>query len=136
MAAYAVFVDAAYLERSAARALALRGHGLALDPRAGVRWAAGLGMAHGSGERLLRVYWYDGAFEPTHRHYRSQRQYFEAVHDVPAVALRLGYVVERTPLWHAPVRQALRSCGVAMAEFERHYRLGAAPLEGRASSEL
>jgi hypothetical protein len=122
MGAYAVFVDAAHLERSGARALKLRVLGAVLDPGAVVRWAAGLGPVHGSGERLLRVYWYDGAFEPTHPDFRGQRQYFEAVQDVPALVLRLGYVVERTPVWQTPVRQALRSCGVALTDFEKHFK--------------
>jgi uncharacterized LabA/DUF88 family protein len=122
MGVYAVFVDAAYLERSGYRTLRITSQRLLLDPRAVVRWAHRLGRGRGSGERLLRTYWYDGAFEPTHRDYRGQRQYFDAVQDVPGVVLRLGYVVERTPAWQTPVRRALRSCGVALADFERHFR--------------
>src|SRR5262249_37186417 len=121
MGAYTVFVDAAYLERSGARALSLAMPGPLLDPRSVATWAAGLQTTHGPGDRLLRMYWYDGAFDPTHREYGSQRQYFDAIEDVPGLVLRLGYVVERVPSWQTPVRRALRSCGVASSDFEKHF---------------
>jgi uncharacterized LabA/DUF88 family protein len=35
--------------------------------------------------------------------------------------VRLGYLVERTPNWHHPLRQALKKCGVDLKEFEKHF---------------
>jgi uncharacterized LabA/DUF88 family protein len=71
--------------------------------------------------RSLRTYWYDGAFDPTDRRYRSQRTYFDAVAATPGVQIRLGHVQERTPCWQHSVKKAIEACGVDLAEFERHY---------------
>ncbi|MGH7882829.1 MAG: NYN domain-containing protein [Candidatus Dormibacteraceae bacterium] len=114
---YAVFVDAGYLKHSGARALKRRAHELTLDANAVLAWAKSLG----SRDSLLRVYWYDGEFEPGHVEYANQRRYFNAIEDVPGINLRLGYVVERPPTWHYAVKQALKACGVSLTDFERHF---------------
>ncbi len=119
-ACYAVFIDAGYLKHSAARALKRKAHDLIPRARPVVEWARTLGSS--AGDTLLRVYWYDGAFDPGHAEYARQRRYFSAIEDVPGVQLRLGYVVERPAAWHHAIKQALKSCGVEVADFERHFR--------------
>lgn len=121
MALYAVFIDAGYLKHSGARALKLKAHHLTLDAKAVVGWARNLGQQFGVADSLLRVYWYDGEFDPSHSEYKKQRSYFHAIEDVPGVNLRLGYVVERPPSWHYAVKQALKACGVPLATFEQHF---------------
>jgi hypothetical protein len=121
MAYYAVFIDAGYLKRSAARALKCKAHEITLDAASVVTWARGLGKGGASGDTLLRVYWYDGEFDPGHHEYPEQRRYFNSIGDVPGVHLRLGYVVERSPNWHYAVKQALAACGVTLADFEKHF---------------
>jgi uncharacterized LabA/DUF88 family protein len=122
MASYAVFVDAAYLKRSGARALKRQAHRLTLDAGAVVSWAKGLGQQLGSSsDSLLRIYWYDGEFDSSHAEHAKQRRYFNAIEDVPGISLRKGYVVERSPTWHHAVRQALKACGAPLANFEKHF---------------
>ncbi len=122
MAYYAVFVDAGYLKHSAARTLKRKAHQLTLQAEPIVAWARDLGKQFGPDDQLLRVYWYEGEFDPGQLEYQGQRRYFNAIEDVPGVQLRLGYVVERSPTWHYAVKQALQACGVKLADFEKHFK--------------
>ena len=77
-----------------------------------------------AGERdreFLRAYWYDGEFDTSDARHETQRRYFDAIHDIPGVQLRLGYLVERTPGWHHAVRQAVKACGVDLKTFEGYF---------------
>jgi hypothetical protein len=122
VAFYAVFIDAGYLKHSGARALKRQARQLTLDAAAVVRWSRDLGTKHGSADSLLRVHWYDGEFDPSHPEYPKQRRYFNAIEDVPGVQIRKGYVVERSPTWHYAVKQALKGCGVPLADFEQRFK--------------
>ena len=122
MAYYAVFIDAGYLKHSGARALKRKAHQITLHAAPVIEWARGLGKAVGTGDTLLRVYWYDGEFDPGHAEYAGQRRYFNSVEEVPGVQLRLGYVVERPPTWHYAVKQAVAACGVKLTDFEKHFQ--------------
>lgn len=117
---YTAFVDAAFLHRAGARTLGKKVGDVRLQADEVVAWARGL-AEHGAGQTLLRVYWYDGEFATNDDRYPGQRRYFDAIENTVGIKLRLGYVVERTPEWHYPLRQALEKCGVDMAEFEKHF---------------
>ena len=57
-------------------------------------WFEGLSDTHLSGERPLRVYWYDAIHAPTHRAYPSQRRFFDALGEAHGVQLRLGHLLD------------------------------------------
>jgi uncharacterized LabA/DUF88 family protein len=118
---YAVFVDAGYLKNSAARALSKPVHKVKLNAEAVVLWARGLAGQHELGNSLLRVYWYDGTFDPSHAEYPRHQRYIDRLWDVPGIQLRLGHVVERQPAWHNAIKYALKACGVSLAEFKKHF---------------
>lgn len=58
------------------------------------RWFEGLSDTHLSGERPLRVYWYDGIHAPDHPAYPSQKNFFEAIGRAHGVQLRLGHLLD------------------------------------------
>ena len=81
------------------------------------------------GSKLLRTYWYDGAFAPSHPKAAAQRRYFEVIARAPGVQLRLGHVAVWKPRFKAPIRRAVasaaREMGVDPAElldrFDDHW---------------
>jgi uncharacterized LabA/DUF88 family protein len=119
VAFYAAFVDAGFLKAEGARALRRRRGQIFVNAAAVVDWAKSLNLG---GNSFLRVYWYDGEFDPSDSRYASQRKMFEAIERVPGIKLRLGYVVERTPSWHHAVQRAIKACGWDVAEFQKHFR--------------
>ncbi len=120
MATYAVFIDGGYLKAGGAKALKKRTHQVQLDADALMKWIREL-KPYERDDELLRVYWYDGEFDSSDPRHESQRRYFDAIDSTPGLEVRLGYLVERTPHWHHPLRQALKKCGVDMKEFEKHF---------------
>lgn len=84
---YVGFVDAGVLR-------ALRKKYFRPKVRVFWNWFEGLSDTHLSGERPLRVYWYDGIHAPTHPVYRSQRRFYDALGKAQGVQLRLGHLVE------------------------------------------
>ena len=72
-----------------------------------VDWFRGLETTELKGERFLRLYWYDGAFDPQDPRYAGQRRMFDAIAEVPGIQLRLGHLVER-----ADQRNILQQKGV------------------------
>lgn len=58
------------------------------------KWFEGLSDTHLSGERPLRVYWYDAIRAPTDRAYPSQRKFFDALGKAHGVQVRLGHQVD------------------------------------------
>ena len=59
-----------------------------------IDWFRNLEKTDLSGERFLRIYWYDGAFRPEDRRYHSQRRMFDAIESIPGIQLRLGHLTE------------------------------------------
>lgn len=112
------FLDVGYLRAEAARML---GSQVAPDAQGCVTFLRTL--AEKELCPLLRVYWYDGAFEAGHQRYQSQRPYLDAIASCPGIQLRLGYMRETTPSWQKGVKNALTSCGVSLADFESHFKL-------------
>lgn len=127
---YAGFVDVGYLRAEGAKALG--GNRSVAYPAASVvvDWLRSLGSGELAGQSLERVYWYDGAFDPSHPRAARQRRAFNAIGQTPGLTLRLGYMVERrSPLEH-PIRAALAStaAGLGIApqslldEFDKHWQ--------------
>ena len=78
---------------------------------------------------FVRAYWYDGAFDPSHREYAGQRAYFDAIAFTPGVQLRLGHIAERSSRIERPILLALRNAAAGLdvdadklvTEFGRHW---------------
>ena len=120
MATYAAFIDGGYLKAGGAKTLSKKTHQVQLDAGALMAWVRRLNP-YDRPDELLRAYWYDGEFDSSDPRHASQRRYFDALDSTPGLEVRLGYLVERTPKWHHPLRQALKKCGVDMKEFEKHF---------------
>ena len=65
-------------------------------------WFRGLEKNELRGERFLRLYWYDGRYDPSHPRYPSQRRFFDAIGQTPGIQMRFGHLVERAD---APLQQ-------------------------------
>ncbi|HUB73990.1 MAG TPA: NYN domain-containing protein [Solirubrobacteraceae bacterium] len=118
---YAGFIDYGFLDAAGAKALGRKK--AEVKPNAGgcVDWLRTVGPKLDGTPTLLRVYWYDAAFDPSDARYPSQRRYFDAIGRTPGVQLRLGHLRERTPSWHYALRKALERCNVDPDEFEEHF---------------
>jgi uncharacterized LabA/DUF88 family protein len=97
------------------------------DARGCVEWLSALArrLALTAPSPLLRVYWYDGAFDAADPRYGGQRVFFDAIASTPGIQLRLGHLRERTPRWQHAVRNAVLACGVDLAKFEMHFQFRA-----------
>jgi uncharacterized LabA/DUF88 family protein len=116
------FLDYGFLSAEGAKTLGLPRARVRPDAAACVHWFADLAAHLPSGsEPLLRVYWYDAAFDPRHARYPPQRRFFDALGATPGLQLRLGHLQEITPGWHHAVRQAVVAAGADLAAFERHF---------------
>lgn len=102
----AAFVDAGFLKAAGATALGQKTSQVRPDARAVVEYFRN---SLEPDERILRVYWYDGAYEPNHQQYGSQRSYFDAIAFTPGIQLRLGHIQESKPRWHSAVKGAIKS---------------------------
>ena len=87
--AYAGFVDAGYLRAEGAKAIGKRAPEVRLNASAAVGWLRGMDRRI-VGSVFLRAYWYDGAFDPSHKEYVGQRRYFDAIARTPGIQLRWG----------------------------------------------
>ena len=117
------FVDAAFLEKEGVKALGVYKRDRKTDARAVMAWLRKSYSRHSyeaskqytwgsqvpawGGAKLLRAYWYDGAFDPHHPKAPAQRRYFEAIARAPGVQLRLGHVAEWKPRFKKPIRRAI-----------------------------
>ena len=127
-ATYAGFVDAGYLRAEGAMAIGKRAPEVRLDASVTVGWLRGMDKGIVFGE-LLRAYWYDGAFDPSHKEYGGQRRYFDAIAHTPGIQLRLGHIAERQSPMATPIRRALRKTaeglgvdpGALLAEFDSQW---------------
>lgn len=130
---YAGFLDAGFLKAEGAKVLNSKPNDVRLNASFIVEWFHQL---HTNGEipyfsssRLLRVYWYDGAYSPSHAKFESQRRYHDAIAYAPGVQLRLGQVVERPTKLKTPIYNALKTAAKGLAlepnklirEFEKNW---------------
>lgn len=120
MATYAAFIDGGYLKAGGAATLKKKTYQLQLNAEELMKWVRAL-RPYGPDDELLRAYWYDGEFDESDPRHADQRRYFDALDSTPGLEVRLGYLVERTPKWHHPLKQALKKCGVDLKEFEKHF---------------
>lgn len=102
-----VFADAGFLKSQGSEAA----HGIpaaqcTVDARSAVKELGALAVA-ASGEQLLRVYWYDGAFPRRDPRARAQTRYFDSISLTPRLTVRLGTIKQREPAWLRPLRRAL-----------------------------
>ena len=122
MEQHAGFIDVGYLKAASAGALKLKTRQLKPRADACVSWLSGLAPSIPGDSTLLRVYWYDGAYDPRHARHAAQRRYFDAIANIPGVQLRLGHLQVRTPKWQYPVKAALGRVGVDLKTFEQHFQ--------------
>ena len=127
--AFAGFVDVGFLRAEGAKAVNRRVQDVRPDASALVRWFKTIGRLVLYPQPLLRIYWYDGAFEPEHEEYQQQRRFFDAIAYTPGVQLRLGHIAERKPRFQSPIERALRETADGLGvnrtdlinEFNRHW---------------
>ena len=134
MVTFAGFIDAGYLRAQGAEVLRWHRPSVRLSAKGIVEWYEKLGdrnegaFGHGNGD-FLRAYWYDGAFDPQHERFETQREYFNAVKQTPGIQLRLGRITERKPKHQKPIISALKNTAkslgmqpdVLLAEFENQW---------------
>lgn len=131
---YAGFVDAGFLRAEGARVLNGKANDVRLRASFIVEWFHQLPtnneIPNFSGSKLLRVYWYDGAYAPSHAKFGSQRPYHDAIAYQPGIQLRLGQVVERPTKWKKPIYNALENTAKGLhvepkrliEEFEKNWK--------------
>ena len=131
---YAGFVDAGFLKAEGAKILERKPSQVYFDAGQIVQWVRGLYAPHVTPlavtSRLLRVYWYDGAFAPSHPRYQDQHSFHDAIANVPGIQLRLGQMVERPSKLKAPIQSALKSTANGLGidpkrllcEFNNHWK--------------
>ena len=103
------FIDVGYLKAEGARVLGANANSVRLEASRVVQWFRGEISNDESLRRFLRAYWYDGAFDPSHRNYESQRRYFDAIAFTPGIQIRLGHLVERPSRIRVAMLNALRN---------------------------
>ena len=104
------FVDVGYLKAEGARTMGKKASEVRLEASRVVEWFYTLTTAHS----FLRAYWYDGAFDPSHRSYESQRRYFDAIAYTPGIQIRLGHLVERPSRIRGAMLNALRKTALGV----------------------
>lgn len=130
---YAGFVDAGFLKAEGAKVLNKRPNQVQFDARQVVKWLQDLHAPHVTSytvtSRLLRIYWYDGEYSPSHPSYKGLRSFHDAIADVPGIQLRLGQMVERPSRLKVPIYKALTNTAYGLsidpqtliAEFEKNW---------------
>ena len=131
---YASFVDAGFLRAEGAKVLGRKSNQVQFDAKQVVEWLRKLRIPNVTADqlspKLLRAYWYAGAFAPSHARYEDQRIYHETIANVPGIQLRLGQMVERPSKLKAPIYGALantaNSLGIEpkrlISEFENNWK--------------
>ena len=121
----AAFVDVGYLRASVATKTGQKIEQVRLDASELVRLLSEVAADHALGATLLRTYWYDGAYDPSHTSFARQRRYLDAVANTPGVQLRLGHLKETPPDLERPLRAALQrtvdSLGLSRRELMRAF---------------
>ena len=126
---HAGFIDAGYLITEGARALGRKSSEVRPDAEFIAHWFMELPHSKESTVKFLRAYWYDGAFDPEHSEFASQRRYFDAIASVPGIQLRLGHIAERPSRLQRPILRELRNTALGLgidpeqllAEFSKHW---------------
>ena len=131
---YAGFVDAGFLRAEGAKILNSKANDVRLQASMIVEWFEQLringDLPYLSESKLLRVYWYDGAYAHSHTRFESQRPYLNAIAYQPGIQLRLGQIVERPAKLKKPVYNALETTAKGLdiepqrliREFEKHWK--------------
>ena len=126
---YAGFIDVGYLRAEGLKTIGKRSVDVRMDASAIADWFRHLSDGQLPGQSFLRAYWYDGAFDPSHREYYGQRRFFDAIARAPGIQLRLGHIAERESSLRNPIRRAVRMTAQEMglepdelvAEFDRQW---------------
>ncbi len=116
----AAFVDFGYLKAQGVKAIKADRHQVFADPQACVDWFRGLAVNRNCS--LLRIYWYDGAYDSGHQRHQAQQTYFNKIAICPGITMRLGHLQEITPPWQGAVKGAVKKCGIDLGDFEKHFR--------------
>lgn len=111
----AAFVDVGYLRASVATKTRQKIEKVRLDAGELVQLLNEVAAEHALGATLLRTYWYDGAYDPSHSAFARQRRYLDAVANTPGVQLRLGHLKETPPDLEGPLRAALQRTADALS---------------------
>jgi uncharacterized LabA/DUF88 family protein len=117
------FVDAGYLQAEGARAIGAHVEDARINPAELVAWLRRCTFPTSEGFRrdLLRLYWYDGAYDHAHERFAAQRRYFNAIAATPGIQLRPGHLQPRPAGWQRAVKRALQAIGTSLTEFDRHF---------------
>jgi uncharacterized LabA/DUF88 family protein len=115
------FIDVGFLTAEGARTLKVSRRAVQPDAQGCVDRMRNLVEGASASSRFLRLYWYDGAFDPRDQRYASQRRYFDAIASTPGIQLRLGHLQEIRPRWQHALERALEACGVDKEEFRKHF---------------
>ncbi|WP_327075599.1 NYN domain-containing protein (plasmid) [Kitasatospora purpeofusca] len=116
------FIDAGFLRPSFARIAGRNPGSIEVDYAEVVHWCRL--AARRLSSPLLRVYWYDGAYEPTHPQYAIQRKEFEKISDTPGIQVRLGHLQKRKSIEKAAIRKAMNELGLNFSELEKKVDFG------------
>jgi uncharacterized LabA/DUF88 family protein len=119
---FSAFIDGGFLRAAGARALGRKGHELNVNGSELMAWLRAF-RAYDEDDELLRAYWYDGEFDPSHARYTAQRRYYEALDSVPGLEVRLGTLAERRPNWHHALERAIEHFGIDLAAFKKHFEM-------------
>jgi uncharacterized LabA/DUF88 family protein len=115
------FVDRGFLLRDGCSVLNVPHGQYRTDAHLLVEWLRSCAAATGgAGADCSRVYWYDGAFEPSDPRHESQQRFLRAIAAEELIQPRLGQISETTPAWQRSVRRALEELGVDQGRFEEH----------------
>ena len=121
---YAGFIDVGFLHASGSAKLKKKKDAVRLQASQIVDWLRTPGH-FGIEGTFLRVYWYDGAYDPKHAAYENQRKYFSAIAHTTGIQLRLGHIAEHPSRLEKPIRLALsntaRCINVPPAELLREF---------------
>jgi uncharacterized LabA/DUF88 family protein len=118
---YAGFIDYGFLDAAGSTALKQPKQDVKPNAAGCVEWLREIGATLDGAPTLLRVYWYDAAFDPSDKRYQSQRRYFDAIATTPGLQLRLGHLRERTPNWHYALKQALKQYEIDPDDFAEYF---------------
>ena len=108
------FIDAGFLRAQGAAAVGRKPWEVRLNAAAVVDWLRSRAPDLPADQDLLRTYWYDGAFDPSHVDYRRQRRFFDAIAFTPGIQLRLGHVAENPVDLDSQLRQAVRQAAQSL----------------------